>query len=262
MTVPTDAADVSAPESPPGSAPGDAPASPPETDAQGAAVEGLASAFAGLSTEQLAVKVEAALLSAERPWTAGRLAEAMGLGGAQAVEAAVDHLNAEYERAGRAMRVEAVAGGLRVVTRPEHADAVRAVQKRAVESKLSVAAMEALSIVAYRQPIQRTDIEAIRGAASGEVLRALMDRRLVKVVGRAEELGRPMLYGTTQHFLEAFGLTSIRDLPKVEAMPAPSGPPAEAGVSAEAAAAADQADEGVSDAGAEAGSDAASEGDG
>ncbi|MEM7680568.1 MAG: SMC-Scp complex subunit ScpB [Planctomycetota bacterium] len=194
---------------------------PAETSAETPAE---ASGFADLAPEALAIKVEAALLAADRPWSAGRLADAMGLGGAQAVEQAVEHLNAEYERTGRSMRIEPVAGGLRVLTLAEHGDAVEAVQKRSGDARLSVAAMEALSIVAYRQPIQRTDIEAIRGAASGEVLRALMDRRLVKVVGRAEEIGRPMLYGTTQHFLEAFGLTAVRDLPKVEAMPTPSAP--------------------------------------
>jgi segregation and condensation protein B len=84
------------------------------------------------------------------------------------------------------------------------------------DSRLSQAAMETLAIVAYRQPILRADIESIRGVASGEVLRGLLERQLVKIVGRAEVIGRPMLYGTSKRFLEVFGLASLDDLPRVE----------------------------------------------
>jgi segregation and condensation protein B len=84
--------------------------------------------------------------------------------------------------------------------------------------------METLSIVAYRQPILRADIESIRGVASGEMLRGLMERQLVKIVGRAEVVGRPMLYGTTKRFLEVFGLAGLEDLPRVEELRAPNKP--------------------------------------
>ena len=105
-----------------------------------------------------------------------------------------------------------------MLTRPEYHDVVRRLFKNKSDSKLSQAAMETLAIVAYRQPILRADIEAIRGVASGEMLRSLMDKNLVKIVGRAEVLGRPMLYGTTRRFLEVFGLNSLDDLPNVEAL--------------------------------------------
>ena len=82
--------------------------------------------------------------------------------------------------------------------------------------RLSRAALETLSIIAYRQPVTRASLEAIRGVACGEILRALLERRLVMIKGRAEELGRPMLYGTTKHFLDVFGLSSLKDLPKPE----------------------------------------------
>ena len=88
--------------------------------------------------------------------------------------------------------------------------------KTRAASKLSPAAMETLAIIAYKQPILRVQIEAIRGVASGEVVRSLMERRLVKIVGRSDEIGRPMLYGTTKTFLETFGLSSLKDLPKAE----------------------------------------------
>jgi segregation and condensation protein B len=82
------------------------------------------------------------------------------------------------------------------------------------QTRLTQPAIETLAIVAYRQPIQRSEIEAIRGVACGEVLRGLLERRLVRIVGRAEELGRPMLYGTTSEFLKVFGLSSLSDLPQ------------------------------------------------
>jgi segregation and condensation protein B len=83
-------------------------------------------------------------------------------------------------------------------------------------ARLTPAALETLAIVAYRQPLLRADLEAIRGVACGEVLRGLLDRRLIRIVGRAEELGRPMLYGTTKEFLEVFGLASLKDLPQAK----------------------------------------------
>jgi segregation and condensation protein B len=97
------------------------------------------------------------------------------------------------------------------------------------QSRLSQPAMETLSIIAYRQPVLRAEIEAIRGVAAGEVLRGLLERRLVRIAGRAEELGRPMLYGTTREFLRVFGLSGVDDLPEVDGLQrAPSwSPPAE-----------------------------------
>ena len=89
------------------------------------------------------------------------------------------------------------------------------------DSKLSPAALETLAVIAYKQPIIRADVEAIRGVASGEVIRNLMYKGLVKIVGRAEILGRPMLYGTTKKFLDAFGLNSLKDLPKVDELKNP-----------------------------------------
>ena len=89
------------------------------------------------------------------------------------------------------------------------------------ETKLSPAAMETLAIIAYKQPVIRADIEAIRGVAVGEVIRSLSYKGLVKIVGRAEILGRPMLYGTTKKFLEVFGLNTLKDLPKIEELKKP-----------------------------------------
>lgn len=99
------------------------------------------------------------------------------------------------------------------MARPEFGGVLASLHGMKEQQSLSRAALETLAIIAYRQPITRADLEAIRGVACGEVLRSILEKRLIDIVGRAEELGRPMLYGTTKRFLESFGLASIKDLP-------------------------------------------------
>ena len=169
----------------------------------------------------LHARVEAALLTAERALSPARLAEATGADDA-AIKAAVDELNTQYETTGRSFRIEPVAGGFRMLTLPEHAAVVAALQKTKTQNRLTPSMLETLSVVAYRQPILRAQVEAIRGVACGDVLRSLLDLNVIKITGRAEELGRPMLYGTTTHFLELFGLASLKDLPKVEGLKDPA----------------------------------------
>lgn len=168
----------------------------------------------------LAPAVEAVLLTLDKAVSPGKLAEALGVGvergGAKVVHRAIDALNEQYEVTGRSFRIERVAGGVRVMTLPAFADAIAKFHQARASQKLSRAALETLAVVAYKQPIARASLEAIRGVACGEVLRTLVERNMVTIVGRAEELGRPMLYGTTKHFLELFGLASVRDLPSVE----------------------------------------------
>lgn len=168
--------------------------------------------------EEIPALVEAALLSVERPLTAGKIAEALALGaevdGPGQIERAVRALNEQYEATGRAFRIERVAGGFRVMTLPRFAPVVSRLRAAREAGRLSRPAVETLAIVAYRQPITRADLEAIRGVSCGEVLKTLLERRLVAIAGRAEEPGRPILYGTTRRFLEVFGLASVKDLPK------------------------------------------------
>jgi segregation and condensation protein B len=165
-------------------------------------------------------EIEAILFASDRAVTAGRIAEALGIsadeGGARIIHDAVKRLNTAYETTGRSFRIEKVAGGYRAVTTSDYADAIAAFQAGKAQRRLSRAALEALSIIAYRQPVTRAEIEAIRGVACGEVLRSLLDRRFIAITGRAEEVGRPMLYGTTKRFLELFGIASVRDLPAPE----------------------------------------------
>lgn len=125
----------------------------------------------------------------------------------------VEMLNAEYAATGRVFRIELVAGGYRLMTLPEHAGVIATLNGVSASSRLSRAAVESLAIIAYRQPVTKAHLEAIRGVSCGEVIRSLQERGLITMVGRAEELGRPMLYGTTKRFLETFGLSSVKDLP-------------------------------------------------
>jgi len=170
-------------------------------------------------TGTIGAGVEAALLCSERALSVERLAAAMNLdaeGAGEAIAEAVEALNQVYEESGRSFRVERVAGGYRLMTLPEHASVIAAVRGSQGDGKLSRAAIETLSIVAYRQPVTRAEIESIRGVSSGEMLRSLLEKRLVDIAGRAEEPGRPLLYGTTRSFLESFGLATLKDLPRPE----------------------------------------------
>jgi segregation and condensation protein B len=162
--------------------------------------------------------LEALLLSTHHPLTAGRLAELLDLETTKPLRKAIKALNEQYASGERSFRIEQVAGGFQILTLPEHGDLLKKFHQKEVDAKLTKAAIETLAIIAYKQPILRADVEAIRGVACGETIRSLMEKRLVKIAGRAEEPGRPILYGTTKRFLELFGLNSIKDLPQPEAL--------------------------------------------
>jgi segregation and condensation protein B len=158
--------------------------------------------------------VEALLFSSNRPVTASRLADLADLTDGREARAIIRELRAGYDAAARAFTVEEIAGGFQILTRPEFALYVRRLESHQQQDSLSRAALETLAIVAYRQPITRAEVEDIRGVQCGSILRSLVDRRLLKVAGKKDEIGRPLLYATTRYFLEAFGLKSLRDLPK------------------------------------------------
>jgi segregation and condensation protein B len=132
------------------------------------------------------------------------------------VRDAIDALNVRYAADGRTFRIESVAGGRQLMTLPAFGPIVARLKGVREQGRLTQAALETLAIVAYRQPLLRADLESIRGVACGEVLRSLMERRLVKIVGRADEVGRPMLYGTTTEFLKQFGIGKLDDLPNAK----------------------------------------------
>lgn len=165
---------------------------------------------------EIAATVEAILFTTDAPLPPGKIAQVGELPGAKVVRTAIATLNERYEQMGCAFRIDEIGGGFQMLTQSQYHDVLERLTKARSDSKLSQAALETLAIIAYRQPILRADVEAIRGVASGEVLRGLLEKGLVKIVGRAEVIGRPMLYGTTRKFLEVFGLGALEDLPRVE----------------------------------------------
>jgi segregation and condensation protein B len=165
--------------------------------------------------------IEAVLFTSDEPLTPARLAGIVEITTKQ-VNELVKQLNEKYQANNSAFRIEQIAGGYQMLTLSCYNHWLKQLLHARSESKLSPAALETLAIIAYKQPIMRADIEAIRGVAVGEVIRSLSYKGLVKIVGRAEVLGRPMLYGTTKTFLEVFGLNSLKDLPKIEELKKPA----------------------------------------
>ncbi|MHC5059633.1 MAG: SMC-Scp complex subunit ScpB [Planctomycetota bacterium] len=164
---------------------------------------------------------EAVLFASDEPLTAERLAGIVGAGKAKDIRKCIGNLNDKYDAGGFAFRVEQIAGGYQMMTLGRYNHWLSKLLRVRTDTKLSQPALETLAIIAYKQPVIRADVEAIRGVAAGEMVRGLMYKGLVKIVGRAEVLGRPMLYGTTKKFLDIFGLASIRELPKVEELKKP-----------------------------------------
>jgi segregation and condensation protein B len=166
-------------------------------------------------SEELA-RLEAVLFMAREPLTTRRLARLARLTDGTRARSLIAELRRLQEASGAAFRVEAIAGGYQLLTRVPFGPWVRRLHDRPAQGRLSAAALETLAIVTYRQPVTRAEIEAIRGVGSEEMLRQLLERDLVAVGGRAEELGRPNVYLTTRRFLAAFGLARIEDLPVME----------------------------------------------
>lgn len=167
-------------------------------------------------------RLEAVLWMAEAPLTDRRLARLAALNSAGEARELIDELRRRYAARGAAFDVASVAGGRRLLTRPEYERWLGA--EGAAAAGLSGAAMETLAVAAYRQPVLRAEVEAIRGVGCGELLRQLLDADLLRIVGRSEELGRPLLYATTERFLEVFGLGKLDDLPGLAASAADARP--------------------------------------
>jgi len=167
--------------------------------------------------------LEALLFASDDPLTAERLGECAGLEDGKEARALLEDLRKEYEVTGRAFSLEEVAGGWQLLTRPVYAPHLARLKRRPDRAKLIGPAFETFAVIAYRQSVLRTDVEKIRGVACGDMLRTLMERDLVRIAGRAEEPGSPLLYGTTVRFLAEFGLRSLKDLPTARDLPPPAG---------------------------------------
>jgi segregation and condensation protein B len=161
-------------------------------------------------------RLEAALFLAREPLSTRRLAKLARLTDGTRARVLIRDLKRLHDEAGSAFRVEQLAGGFRLLTRAPLGPWVRRLLGTPAENRLSTAALETLAIVAYRQPVTRAEIEAIRGVGCEDMLRHLMERDFVAIGGRTEDLGRPNVYVTSRRFLEAFGLAKIEDLPVIE----------------------------------------------
>ena len=160
--------------------------------------------------------LEALLFASDTPIEAARIQEVLDLDSAAAARELVDALARRLDGDGRALQLIEVGGGFRLVTRPEVAPWLIKLQRSKTRSRLSRPALETLAIIAYRQPVSRPDVDAVRGVNSEGVLDNLLERRMIRIAGRRDSPGRPFLYETTREFLVAFGLRDLSDLPKVE----------------------------------------------
>ncbi len=153
--------------------------------------------------------IEALLFVSDKPISIDTLKEVLKDVEPTDVRSITEELNQEYAKSGRSFSIKEIAGGFQMLTDPVYSKWISALYKRP-QDRLTGPALETLAIIAYKQPIKRVDLEAIRGAASGELIRALMERSLVKIAGS------PLQYGTTKDFLDAFGINSLEDLPRPE----------------------------------------------
>lgn len=163
-------------------------------------------------------RVEAVLFLSRGPLNTRKIAQMARLEDGTEARTMIGHLNRRYDQVGRAFHVKKIAGGYQMLTRPQFFDWINRLEHSPSRIRLSSAARETLTVVAYRQPIIKADIESIRGVSCGEMLRQLLEKGLVKISGRSEDLGRPFLYATTRQFLAEFGFNSIQDLPKFDTL--------------------------------------------
>jgi segregation and condensation protein B len=167
-----------------------------------------------LGDETLVQHAAALLFASPEPLSLEKLVQLLEQPAKARVRAALATLAVRFAEARLPLQLMEIAGGWRILTSADHGDVIQRLAKVRKAEKVTPAALETLSIVAYRQPVTNAEVEAIRGVQSGQMLRTLVDRGLVRVTGRAEQPGSPLQYGTTKEFLDRFGLASIRDLPR------------------------------------------------
>ncbi|MSR61111.1 MAG: SMC-Scp complex subunit ScpB [Planctomycetes bacterium] len=164
--------------------------------------------------EQLTRELAVLLFAASEPLSPARLVELLERPAPARVPAALERLGAQLEAAGLPVVLRKIAGAWRLLSDPEFSHVVGRLLAEPKPERISAAALETLAIIAYRQPVSKAEIEAIRGVQAGPVLRSLVDRGLVRISGRADLPGSPLLYATTQSFLERFGLAALKELPR------------------------------------------------
>ena len=158
--------------------------------------------------------IESILLTATEPVTPGRLVDLLAGYNGRDIREAIDALNAQYEAAGHGIEVVELAGGYQLASRQEYGPWLRKYHKTSRQVRLSPAGLEVLAIIAFKQPVTRIEIDNIRGVSSASVVQTLMELNMVRLAGRSEGIGKPMLFGTTREFLVHFGLRGLSELPK------------------------------------------------
>jgi len=159
--------------------------------------------------------IEALLFASEKPITIEQIKDVLEEVDSRDIRALLMELKLEYENLGKSFKIYEVAGGFQMATEPAYAEYLKKFYKVKYKDRLSRPALETLAIVAYRQPITRADIEDIRGVNVDGVIKTLLDRSLIRIVGRKDAPGRPIIYGTTKEFLDRFGLNSLSELPRL-----------------------------------------------
>lgn len=177
-----------------------------------------------LARDPKLARVEASLLLADEPLTSRKIADAAGLQDGNEARKLLGRLRELYDADGTSFQIVELAGGYQLLTRERFHPWLVRLRRTGHDARLTSAALETLAVIAYRQPIMRAEIERIRGVNCVDLIRTLMERGLVRVAGRHDSLGRPQLYGTTRRFLQLFGLNTLKDLPDVQALPAPRNP--------------------------------------
>ena len=168
------------------------------------------------SPEAKRQRLEAVLFLARKSLTTRRISQLAVLEDGTEARVLIKSLNKHYDQTGRSFHIKRVAGGFQLLTRPQFFDWINRIKKAPPMIRLSQSAQETLTVIAYRQPIIKADIETIRGISCGEMLRQLLEKGLIKIAGRSEDLGRPFLYATTRQFLTEFGFGNIEQLPEYE----------------------------------------------
>lgn len=166
--------------------------------------------------EELSNQIVAILFAASNPVTTKQLGDVFTDLSEVELRSALDDLGKEFKNVIPSMEVREVAGGYRITTRPEYHQVVRSYLKTKPSAKLSLAALETLSVIAYRQPVTLPEIMEIRGIKNTTTIRTLLERRLIETRGRRKVVGKPIMYGTTREFLLHFGLADLQDLPTLE----------------------------------------------
>jgi segregation and condensation protein B len=185
----------------------------PDDAAKDAAVEAVNSRAEAIDARELKAILEAILFVSPEPVPVARLVSILGTVSKAEVVQALGILTHDLDQDGRGIQLVQVAGGYRLVTKQEYGPWLKRMDKAKAAQKLSRSALESLAIIAYKQPLVRSEIEEIRGVETSGVLRTLCERKLVRIVGRKDVPGRPIMYGTTKFFLEHFGLQDLSQLP-------------------------------------------------